>query len=407
VTRVFVVDGAERTSLAIARSLGRRGIEVDCGESYRWSTASLSRYCRRSFIYPDPQKDCSGFIERLEEILADGDYDMIFSSREVTTIPIVYNKYRLEAYTTVPFPDYRTILQTHDKGMTMAIAEACGVPTPTTYRAADLSELAALADTIRFPVVVKSRRKTTWQGGTPQMLKVTEKNYVHSKGELLAVAEDLEWQSGMMPLVQEYVPGEGFGVEALLNHGEPRALFMHRRLREYPITGGASTLREGITDERMRELAITLLRRMQWHGVAMVEFKRDARDGTPRLMEVNGRFWGSLPCSIASGVDFPYLLFRMLIDGDISPVLSYRSGVQCRWLIPGDILWCAASLRNGRNKLDVLREFMTFRGIQDDIIAADDLLPSVGAVLASAHQAGKLLRGERNISGEVIGKPRA
>jgi len=89
---VFVTDGAERTSLAIARSLGKKGIEAHVGESYRGSTTALSKYCKRSFIYPDPQIDCNEFIEWLIGILKNGDYEAIYSSREVTTIPISYLK---------------------------------------------------------------------------------------------------------------------------------------------------------------------------------------------------------------------------------------------------------------------------------------------------------------------------
>ena len=75
VMTVFVTDGAERTSLAITRSLGRKGIEVHSGESYRFSTTTISKYCKKSFIYPDPQIDCNNFIDRLVDILKDGDYD--------------------------------------------------------------------------------------------------------------------------------------------------------------------------------------------------------------------------------------------------------------------------------------------------------------------------------------------
>ena len=61
-------------------------------------------------------------------------------------------------------------------------------------------------------------------------------------------------------------------------------------------------------------------RRDRWHGVAMVEFKRDERDDTPRLMEINGRFWGSLQLAIDAGVDFPCDPARTLADAPPAPV---------------------------------------------------------------------------------------
>jgi protein-tyrosine-phosphatase len=55
-----------------------------------------------------------------------------------------------------------------------------------------------------------------------------------------------------------------------------------------------------------------LVRAAGWHGVAMVEFKLDEVTGECRLMEVNGRFWGSLPLAVAAGADFPYYLVELL-----------------------------------------------------------------------------------------------
>ncbi len=80
-----------------------------------------------------------------------------------------------------------------------------------------------------------------------------------------------------------------------------------------------------------------LLDALGWHGVAMVEFKREEATGRFVLMEVNPKFWGSLELAIVSGVDFPYLASRMAVEGEIDPVLSYREGVRFRWLLPLDL----------------------------------------------------------------------
>jgi predicted ATP-grasp superfamily ATP-dependent carboligase len=65
----------------------------------------------------------------------------------------------------------------------------------------------------------------------------------------------------------------------------------------------------------------------------MVEFKLDRRDGIPKLMEINGRFWNSLPLAIAAGVDFPFLLYQMATAGDAPECFNYRVGVKSRWLL--------------------------------------------------------------------------
>ena len=133
----------------------------------------------------------------------------------------------------------------------------------------------------------------------------------------------------------------------------------------------------------------------------MVEFKLDTKDGGPKLMEVNGRSWGSLPLSIVAGVDFPYLLHKIVTEGDVEPVFEYKTGVKCRWLIPGDLLWFAASLWNGGGRSGVIREFLRFSGMNYDILSKSDLLPAVGAMRVMAHQMRDVVSGRRNVSGEV------
>src|SRR3712207_1619892 len=95
-------------------------------------------------------------------------------------------------------------------------------------------------------------------------------------------------------LLQEYYRGEALGVELLTERGRPLLAFQHRRLREVPITGGASSFRESVPlDLALLELSLRIMRALDWTGLAMVEFKVGAEG--PKLMEVNGRVWGSLP----------------------------------------------------------------------------------------------------------------
>jgi predicted ATP-grasp superfamily ATP-dependent carboligase len=114
-------------------------------------------------------------------------------------------------------------------------------------------------------------------------------------------------------------------------------LFSHRRLREKPPWGGVSVLREAIAvDPDAADYSRRLLRALGWHGVAMVEFKRERTTGVPFLMEINGRFWGSLQLAIDAGLDFPVSLARLYF-GDVVPEQSeYRVGIRSRWLL-GDL----------------------------------------------------------------------
>lgn len=86
---------------------------------------------------------------------------------------------------------------------------------------------------------------------------------------------------------------------------------MHKRIRELYTMGGPSTCAISVYDPKLLDYGLKILGALNWHGIAMVEFKKDSKDGTFKLMEINPKFWGSLDLAIASGIDFPYLLYKM------------------------------------------------------------------------------------------------
>jgi len=174
-----------------------------------------------------------------------------------------------------------------------------------------------------------------------------------------------------------------------MNRGRPLAAFAHRRRREIPLTGGASSYRESIPlDPRLFTWSVRLLEAIQWTGLAMVEFKVGPE--RMELMEVNGRIWGSLPLAVASGMDFPALLARLLLDGeDAVPELlenDYRLGLRCRDL-QRDALWIAAVLAQQKrydffplpSRLRALRALLGWLNPRrkSDLLVWDDPLPGL------------------------------
>jgi predicted ATP-grasp superfamily ATP-dependent carboligase len=191
-----------------------------------------------------------------------------------------------------------------------------------------------------------------------------------------------------LPLIQERVNGPGSGLFALCEHGNIRAAFAHRRIREKPPSGGVSVLREAIPVEPATlRYAEKLLSALNWHGVAMVEFKFDNADMTPKLMEINGRFWGSLQLAVDAGVDFPWLLYCMYQGKPMENNLAYRSGVKTRWFL-GDvdhllIVWThrrksLALPPNHPGRLKTALLFLTsFRpSVKSEVLKMSDMVPA-------------------------------
>jgi ATP-grasp domain-containing protein len=133
-------------------------------------------------------------------------------------------------------------------------------------------------------------------------------------------------------IIQAFVEGQGNGVSGLCDHGRAVTLFAHERLRDVRPTGSGSSLRCSIRlEDRLRVPVERLLKQLEWHGPVMVEFRDDGGDA-PWLMDVNGRFWGSVQLAVAAGIDVPRWWVTMLEHGVVPPSPGYREGVTLRWL---------------------------------------------------------------------------
>src|SRR6185503_9660028 len=158
-------------------------------------------------------------------------------------------------------------------------------------------------------------------------------------------------------LLQRRVSGVGEGFFALRWGGRTVSMFAHRRLREKPPAGGVSVYRESIAlDDGLMGPGLRLLEALGWNGVAMIECKREEATGRQVIMEVNGRFWGSLQLAIDAGVDFPSLLVRCAAGETVPFSADYRVGVRSRWFW-GDVDHLYLRLRNGSRR-GALRDFL-------------------------------------------------
>jgi predicted ATP-grasp superfamily ATP-dependent carboligase len=121
-----------------------------------------------------------------------------------------------------------------------------------------------------------------------------------------------------------------------------------------------------------------LLDAVHWNGLAMVEFKYDVRDGLPKILEVNPRMWGSAPLAINCGIDFPYCLYKMAVEGDIEPQHTYPVGVKMRFFYEDLAASVSHFIKGGANRTlfyHFLRDLLDFR-IRDGIFQLDDLKPA-------------------------------
>ena len=307
------MDAHSPAALAVVRSLARRGLSVDAaGEEGAFNLAAYSRYPEERFVYPNPSHSIPDFLSFIKDLAARNAYQFIFPITDRTIVPLHHFRKDFPAPGSIVLPPHDSLQTTLDKRATLELAGTLHVPIPETVFCSSIQELEENIDKLKFPVVVKSRFSKFIR--EDKLLSDDGPDFCDLKEELIrAWGEKDRIIPG--PLVQEMILGEGYGIFLLMQKGEAKAIFAHRRLREEDPLGARSSYCESIEPPpRMKEYAMRLLKEINWTGPAMVELKLDKRDGIPKLMEINGRFWGSLPLAIASGVDFPYLYYQMLLE---------------------------------------------------------------------------------------------
>jgi len=381
--KAFVTDGDERPALAIARSLGRRGISVLVGAERPVSLASSSRYCDRHVTYPSPYRSPAAFDWFVQDLVERERVDLVVPVSDVTTHLVARREEALRPRAAIAAPPFHAFDLVSNKWTLLQRAAQLGIPIPRTHFVDGLAGLQAQLGRIDYPAVVKparSRMRTDggWLAGSVQ--------YAHNESDLLRLYRESGHLTAYPSLIQECVVGSGIGVFVLCDRGRLLTAFAHRRLREKPPSGGVSVLCESVAvDAELCRQAMRLLGPLGWHGVAMVEFKEDRRTGTPVLMEINGRFWGSLQLAIDAGVDFPFLSAQLALGErpDVPPI--YKVGVRSRWLL-GDVDHLLIRLRHSDRDLpdtapSKLRTFVDFLklaapNLRYDVWRRDDPRPA-------------------------------
>ena len=357
--KVLLTDANYKHTLGAVRTLGKRGFHVIAGSTSRHSISFYSKYCQERVIYPSPRNE-KEFVSFLCNYARNNKVDVILPIGYLASTTLSRHKSEFDEIAKLPISDYEFMQVAGDKDRTMKFAASLGIKIPRMYTEKD--------NVPSFPVVVKG------------LMESGEVRYANSN-------QDLSRFNLKNSLIQEYIPGQGYGFFALFNRGKPRAIFMHKRIREYPITGGPSTLAESVYDEELKRQGLRLLEGLNWHGVAMVEFKKDQRDNEFKLMEINPKFWGSLDLATASGVDFPYLTIKMALEGDIEPLFNYRTGVKFRWLFPDDTLHLFS---NPRCLKTFLGDFFD-KDMQTNIYLSD-IMPNLLQIGDSALQLFRRIR---------------
>ncbi len=297
--RVLVLDANQRSALAVTRSLGKKGVPVVTADESSNALAGASRFSQQYLTYPSPKQSPDEFVDVLSKLIKQYHIDILMPMTELTTELLLSNQNAFHG-AIIPASDLKTVNSLANKCALMRMAEELNIPTPATWYADDPDSLPIKLEEFNYPLVLKPGKSWLLHQGTWDRAAV---RFAHDPSLAQTILNSETAFQAHPFILQECVSGHGAGVFALYDHGKPLAFFAHNRLREKPPSGGVSVLSESTSvDPILLSYARSLLDKANWHGAAMVEFKV-AADGTPYLMEINTRFWGSLQLAVDAGVD--------------------------------------------------------------------------------------------------------
>ena len=404
--RVLVLDGNQNQAVACVRSLAKKGHTVLVGNTSAWSKAGWSRSCAATFVYPSP-RDGSRMIQRLAELARMEPGTLILPMSDATTLMVSENRDALlQDGAKLVIPAHSDVVRAADKSCTTKLAQSLGIAIPRSWVISSAVEAHEHSKSLAYPVVLKPRSSEE-QAATGSTQSTGRPVYARNAAGFETAYSELSRRTSSV-LVQEFIPGGGTGYFALMRNGELRVEFAHRRIRDVHPTGSGSAVRVSIKpDPKLREASLAILKALNWHGVAMVEF-RQRPDGQFVFLEVNGRFWNSLPLACYAGADFPAAVAEIAEHGDCAPILDYKVGIRCRWFL-GDFRHLLAVWRGAPSgypgefpaRLRTLAHVLTpVPGTYHDNFQLRDPMPELGDWLSLAQRAFEKKKPKEQLSVE-------
>ena len=394
--KVLVCPAHTENSLAIIRSLGKRGIPVVAASSKFFAMGKWSKYVVKRIREPvrdDPQK----YVEWLINTAKNEDIEVFLPTADILVWIASNWRDEISDYIKVPLAPKVVIDIALRKDLTYKACEKYGINCPKTYYPTSYEEVMQLADEIEYPVVVKPR--------TTVGIEIEGKGFIsNSKDELLKKFRTLKIKSFLndddlkYPLIQDFIPStleDLFSVIVFFNkESEPIALWSGRKLRQFPAKLGVGTFAESRYDNNAINYAVNLMQKIKWQGPAEIEVMKDHRDNEFKIIEINARthLWAWLV--IQSGIDIPYLWYKFSFDdlNNEGLKVSKRNLAYIYWLT--DFFGLPSQLACAVNKKKFIKEYV--KSIRREKVCAvwnqEDPLPFFADLINSLSLIPKYLR---------------
>ena len=366
-TKVLVLDGSQRKSLAAVRALAKRGYDVVVADTRRISLAGWSRFAAERVRVPLATD--GGFVDELAALTERMAIDVVLPTDDHSMGALAgrANVGRAALLT----PTREAFAMARDKALTADLARRSGVRIPTTAAPAFEEEARRVLDEVALPALVKPREGSGARGIV----------YAEDRAGLIAAYRGAREPH---PIIQEWIRPviRKVHVALLSIEGEVYASFTQEVLREWPVRGGVGTLWRSVRDDAAIDATTRMVARAHYTGVTLTEYLYTPTDG-PILMEINPRFWNTLQLAIACGVDFPSLWVAGALGRPARGPAAWPVGRLAQWLVPGDLLNFAFNPQRFAQPMS----YLPFGRRTHAIWRTDDPMPMAAMLLIMARGA--------------------
>lgn len=335
--RVLIVDGLHRSGLAIARALKMAAnysvhvIAPSEGPLDMIRSKLKSKSIDR-IDFVESLFSRAAFLDEVVGAIKTHGINVLIPAGQRAALWVSRTKRELSDCCHALVEDYEKIIKFHDKSEAVRLARDLNIPVPLTILLEDVKEIESHKGGLTYPLVIKGRKGT---GATGIW-------YARDVKELMSVLETLSDRTmvgdGFLydnsnPILQEYIPGEVHDVTAFCVRGKMKAGLTQKRILTRPTRGGPGVVNITTRHEALLDYASRIIDFTKWHGVCQVEFKMDERDGQPKFLEVNPRFWGTTWLTVCAGLNYPHYLVKQALGEASDLPQDYRVDLMGRWLM--------------------------------------------------------------------------
>jgi predicted ATP-grasp superfamily ATP-dependent carboligase len=307
--KALITDATYLHSLAIARYLAKKNIDVFVlGEKKSFNITKYSRYCKKYFNGPNPKKHEKLYINSVLNILIQEKINIFIPVSHIATEIASKYKKKINKISKTEVADHNKIEIALNKKSTYELAEKIGVPCPKTFYPKSVEEIEKISQKINYPSVIKWLLEV---GGNIVVMARNKQELIKKYRE---ICQKYNPPPNLLPMIQEFIPSlknELYCFSVIYQKSKCKKMFMQKQIRNTPVNGGACSFAKSCYIPEIKNYSIKLLNNLNWHGVALIEFKLDKRDNLFKLMEINPKFWASTDMALKAGVNFPYLLCQM------------------------------------------------------------------------------------------------